>query len=217
MSTMKLYLPYGTFGNASHHGESWYRPHTEIILHWFVTGRKEPIAPYASLILNYKGLAPAVRARAEQTVDEFFAESEFHQLRDYLRDVHGKDVRTAILSAPVPAVRPDTQTRAGALRPFNPVAAVIDSQVLNAEGAPDDTIPETEPDDAEETDASGETINAIYRLSDEKDYPLPFAVGGFYAAVALYNPTTGPSSLREIRAVSKPAPGRTTELPRKVR
>jgi len=213
MSTMKLYLPYGTFGNASHRGESWYRPHTEIILHWFVAGRKEPIAPYASLILNHKGLSPTVRARAEQTVDEFFAESEFHQLRDYLRDVHGKDVRTAILSAPVTAVRPDTQTRAGALRPFDPIV-LIDPLAVEAPETLDDAIPTADAEDLEDT---GETSNAIYRLSEEKDYPLPFAVWGFYASVAPYNPATGPSSLREIRAAAKPAARRITELSRKIR
>jgi hypothetical protein len=144
MAAMKLYLPYGTLGSVS--------VQKQITFHWFRIERVEPVAPYEKLLLGYKNLTPEVRTRAEAMVDEFFSESEFHQLRDYLRQRHGEDLRTTVLMAPVSAVKPDLGTRAGSLRPF--------AQVNH----------------------DGDNGSGFCRLADEKDYGLPFPVWGYYAA-----------------------------------
>jgi len=180
MSTTKLYLPYGTFGEAGDQKYGWYNPRTEIILQWFCVGRETPIAPYESLIMGYRTLNETVRTRAQQTVDEFLSESEFHQLRDYLRRRHGKDLRTAVLTAPVAAIRPDTTTRTGALRPFR--------FCLDAPPAP-----ETAPDADESENAAPEPIlgrmdlpqmrGGFCRLAEENGYSLPFVVWGYFTAM----------------------------------
>jgi hypothetical protein len=71
-------------------------------------------------------------------------------LRDYLRQHHQDDVRTSMLMTPVSALKPDTDTRAGTLRPYGQPA------------------PEQR-----------ETV-VIHRLAEEAGYSLPFAVWGAY-------------------------------------
>ena len=68
--------------------------------------------------MGYKTLSEDARARAEATVCEFFTEDEFHQLRTYLRERHGEDLRTTLLCAPVSATKPDSGTQVGLERPF---------------------------------------------------------------------------------------------------
>ncbi|MBC8101835.1 MAG: hypothetical protein H7Z41_04525 [Cytophagales bacterium] len=144
MAAMKLYLPYGALGSVS--------VQKQITFHWFRIEREEPLAAYETLLLGYKNLTPEARTKAEAMVDEFFSESEFHQLRDYLRQRHGEDLRTTVLMAPVNAVKPDLGTRAGSLRPFAQCASGPNG-------------------------GSG-----FCRLSDEENYGLPFPVWGYYAA-----------------------------------
>ena len=72
----------------------------------------------AELIMGYKTLTEDARARAEATVNEFLTEDEFHQLRAYLRERHGEDLRTTLLCAPVSATKPDSGTQVGLERPF---------------------------------------------------------------------------------------------------
>ena len=183
MPTTKLYLPYGTFGEAGDQKYGWYNPRTAIILQWFCVGRETPIAPYESLIMGYRTLNETVRTRAQQTVDEFLSESEFHQLRDYLRQQHGKDLRTAVLTAPVAAIRPDTTTRTGALRPFRfCLDAAPSAETREAtEGAEADESPVPEP-------IMGRidpplTRGGFCRLAEESGYSLPFAVWGYFTAM----------------------------------
>lgn len=199
MPTVQFYLPYGTFGGrgssgagggsgaASRPRRAWYSAHSEVILHWFRVGRAEPIAPYPSLLLGYSGLTAEGRARAERMVDEFFTVDEFHRLRDYLRSQHGEDLRTAVLSAPVSAVRPDGATRAGALRPFYPpVLSPKESGSLEGEPERRGTVPE----------------GGIFRLSEEEGYSLPFAVWGYYMVAAQPEPL--PEGLRSARSAAPP-------------
>lgn len=110
MATTKLYLPYGALHRIAD-------PRL-VTFHWFCVGREEPLAPYVSLIMGYKNLTDVARVRAEAMVDEFFSESEFHQLRAYLRARHGEDLRTTLLTAPVSAIKPDAGTHIGQERPF---------------------------------------------------------------------------------------------------
>jgi hypothetical protein len=160
MAAMKLYLPYGTLGSVS--------VQKQITFHWFRIEREEPLAPYETLLLGYKNLTPEVRSRAEAMVDEFFSESEFHQLRDYLRQRHGEDLRTTVLMAPVSAVKPDLGTRAGSLRPFAQVGR------------------------------NGDNGSGFCRLCDEENYGLPFPVWGYYAAaIAPAHLTAAPLAEKE--------------------
>jgi len=155
MPAIKLYLPYGTFHRGtSSLADSQHAFSRHVTFHWFCIERPEPIAPYASLIMGHHGLTPEARTRAEQMVDEFFSEEEFHQFRDYMQTQHQDDLRTTVLSAPVHAVKPDTSTRAGSFRPFR--AGVEDS------------IP-----------GSG-----FCKLAEEEGYSLPFSVWGYYIPAA---------------------------------
>jgi hypothetical protein len=145
----KLYLPYSSLRTVM--------PRTKhelssVTVHWFVADRKEPIAPYATMILGYKTLSDAARTRAEMLVNEFFREAEFHQLRVFLRERHHEDPRISMLTIPVASVKPDTATRAGTLRPFGRSPWEEREEIV------------------------------IYRLSDEPGYSLPFAVWGAYIA-----------------------------------
>ncbi len=111
MPAVKLYLPYGNLKGFTRH--------TAVTLHWFRKDRTEPVAPYETLIQSYKQLtAPDQRLRAEQMVNEFFTEAEFHALRDYLQKKQGADLRTGVLVAPVNGVKYDSEGRPGLLRPF---------------------------------------------------------------------------------------------------
>ena len=111
MAALKLYLPYGT-----HHRAADARL---VTFHWFCVSRKTPApATPAELIMGYKTLTEDARARAEATVSEFLTEDEFHQLRSYLRERHGEDLRTTLLCAPVSATKPDSGTQVGLERPF---------------------------------------------------------------------------------------------------
>jgi hypothetical protein len=225
VSTIKLYLPYGTFGNANDRKRGWYSPYAEIILHWFVVGRQEPLAPYESLILGYSRLIPATRATAERTVNEFFSEAEFHLLRDYLRLRHSKDLRTAVLCAPVPSIHPDANTRTGMMRPFYP--SVTHAEIVFAASATSDMAEMTdaaevlEPVDAlldgDEAEVGAADVSAVSdlepalapaarptveagfcRLSEEEGYNLPFAVWGYYSVAA--RPDRGIEAIHEIAA-----------------
>ena len=162
MAAMKLYLPYGSLGSVS--------VQKQITFHWFRIQREAPLAPYETLLLGYKNLTPEVRSRAEALVDEFFSESEFHQLRDYLRQRHGEDLRTTVLMAPVSAVKPDLGTRAGSLRPFA------------------------------QCDVGRETGGGFCRLSDEEDYGLPFPVWGYYTTAVLPSHLTAVSLVEKEEA-----------------
>jgi len=183
MPTTKLYLPYGTFGDASDRKQAWYSPYAQITLHWFCVDRPEPIAPYESLILGYRGLTPEARLRAEQTVDEFFSETEYHQLRDFLRDQHKQDLRTTVLAAPVSAIRPDAATKTGTLRPYRQCAVA---------GTPREKIvvSDSEDEDTEESDGPGPALEegGFCKLTEQEGYSLPFAVWGYYSAAARPGP-----------------------------
>jgi hypothetical protein len=148
-SDRKLYLPYSSLRTVMPQGR---RDLYSVTVHWFCVARAAPIAAYANVLLGYRSLSDEARIRAEMLVDEFFREDEFHQLRDYLRERHHEDLRTAMLVTPVSPLKPDTATRTGTLRPFG--------------------IPST--NDREEV--------TIYRLADETGYSLPFTVWGAYAA-----------------------------------
>jgi hypothetical protein len=148
-SDRKLYLPYSSLRTLLPQGK---RDLYSVTVHWFCVGRKTPIAPYASVLMGYRSLSEEARPRAEKMVDEFFRESEFHQLRNYLHDRHHEDLRTAMLVTPVSAIKPDTATRTGTLRPFG-IPSAIEREELT-----------------------------IYRLAEEAGYNLPFTVWGAYAA-----------------------------------
>jgi hypothetical protein len=110
MAALKLYLPYGALQRVA--------DARMVTFHWFCVARPEPVAPYVSLIMGYRNLTDAARERAEAMVDEFLSEDEFHQLRSYLRERHGEDLRTTLLVAPVSAIKPDAGTHIGQERPF---------------------------------------------------------------------------------------------------
>jgi hypothetical protein len=148
-SNRKLYLPYSSLRTLLPQGK---RDLYSVTVHWFCVNRSAPIAPYASVLLGYKSLSDEARVRAEMLVDEFFREEEFHLLRDYLRERHHEDPRTAMLVIPVSAVKPDTGTRTGTLRPFGMPSANEREEVT------------------------------IFRLAEEEGYSLPFTVWGAYAA-----------------------------------
>ena len=145
----KLYLPYSSLpivGGVIHARAAW---STQTTVHWFVVGRTEPITAYDTTIQGYKSLSALARSRAESMVDEFFRESEFQQLREYLQ-TRRQDARTSMLTTPVSSIKPDSSTRTGTLRPF------VQNDVEQSEQI------------------------AIYRLSDEEGYCLPFMVWGAY-------------------------------------
>lgn len=149
---LKLYLPYGNFHRDSSGLTEARRLHAQqVTYHWFYIDRETPLAPYESLILGYRGLSAEARTRAEHMVDEFLSEEEYRLLRDYLRTRHRDDLRTTVLSAPVQAIKPDTSTRAGTLRPFR---------------------------DCADDPASG---SGFCKLSEEEGYSLPFRIWGYYA------------------------------------
>jgi len=205
MSTIKLYLPYGALGSVNRRGEDRYRPRTETTYHWFVAERKEPIAPYASLIMNHRSLRETVREDAERMVDEFLSEGEFHQLRDYLQSAHGQDIRTAVLCAPIVAIRPDVQTRAGASRPFLR-SSVPTSDSLPEPGTGPAQEPEAESGEEESRKPHQEEVGALYRLSEEEGYSLPFSVWGYYKAASPIKAVTDVSSRREFAWQPKTLP-----------
>jgi len=186
MAATKLYLPYGTFDPGTDRRRLRRSVHGGAVFHWFVVGRTEPIAPYPSLILGHKTLVDNVRIAAERTVDEFFAETEFHLFRDYLQSCYGQDIRTAVLSPPVTAIRPDAYSHIGALRPFYPYATESIPGAIAPEPE-DDALDTDEPEIASALEAPITAVqrtdreNGLYRLAEEEGYPLPFAVWGFAA------------------------------------
>ena len=143
MAAVKLYLPYGALHRVAD-------PRL-ITFHWFCVGRTTPLAPYATLIMGHRNLSDAALARAEATVDEFLSEPEFHQLRAYLRNRHGEDLRTTLLVAPVSAVKPDAGTHVGQERPFAQI------------------------------EVGAATGKGFHRLSEDEGYTLPFTVWGYYS------------------------------------
>lgn len=142
----KLYLPYGM-----HKSSGGSRLLSDVTYHWFCVGRETPLAPYASLILNYGRLAAPERLRAEQMTDELLSEEEYHQLRDYLLKSCRVSVQTAVLTAPLNSNASHTITKAEGLRPF-----------LNSL-----SLPVEEP-----------AHLASCKLDEEEGYSLPFRIWG---------------------------------------
>jgi len=58
----------------------------DIILTWFMVGRKLPVAPYAELIADYAELDDDTRFRAEVRVNEMFTEDEARAVLAWLNE-----------------------------------------------------------------------------------------------------------------------------------
>jgi hypothetical protein len=168
----KLYLPYGGLPRTLRVSRGLPGDGGGVVFHWFCPSRPDgPVAPYATLIQQYASLGAPARARAEAMADEMFTEEEFGLLRDYLFRRHREDLRTAVLTTPVPALKVGTVTRAEMNRPFLPPPVVADGGDEAAAAAP--------PPPATRVELCAE---GFYRLSEEEGCSLPFAVWGHYVA-----------------------------------
>lgn len=108
---VKLYQPYGTHRSVRAYGA--------VTIHWFVRERCEPVLPYEQLVQGLHQLRGEDLERARRVADELLSETEFSDLRRYLFEHHGEDLRTEIFAVPISLPRPDKGWRAGLKRPFD--------------------------------------------------------------------------------------------------
>lgn len=179
----KLYLPYGGLPRTLRVSRGLPGDGGGVVFHWFCPSRPDgPVAPYETLIQQYASLNAPVRARAEAMTDEMFTEEEFGQLRDYLFRRHREDLRTAVLTTPLPALKVGTVTRAEMNRPFLPPRTVSGDDAASV--APGVSRVEL-------------SAEGFYRLSEEEGCPLPFAVWGHYVAAVPHGRLAGGLHARE--------------------
>lgn len=192
----KLYLPYSLLSDLPAttrsagrlKSERVGRIRHEVMVHWFMRERSEPLAPYTRLMLRSNATAPEEQRSIEEMVDEFLSADEFHQLRTYLYDRHRTPVNTVMIVPPLPvsSVRPDMATRIGVDRPFSRHITPALSQETTV-ASPD--APGTDREngiDAEDRPITDSRVSRLLpvtefiRLSEEEGYDLPFTVWGYY-------------------------------------
>jgi hypothetical protein len=99
----ELYAAATVIARLQHNGV-WYE---DVELEWVYVDRAQPIAPYATLIADYRQLVQPERAYAEQYMDELFTKAEYHTLRRYLEERHGLDVIMSVVPIPM-EVQPES-------------------------------------------------------------------------------------------------------------
>ena len=78
-----------------------YKNRDSVVVDWFCLKREEPVAPYESLIKNYRDMDKAEREEAQKRIDSFLTGSEVDELKSYMDRSYGFEVRKKEIDTPV--------------------------------------------------------------------------------------------------------------------
>ena len=74
---------------------------------WACHERKEPVAPYEYLIVDYEMLSQEEKRTHKEAIDKFFTENEIKELENYLETTYGWDLIAYEAEIPMPSEHAD--------------------------------------------------------------------------------------------------------------
>lgn len=78
-----------------------YRGYKNVVFHWFMLNRAQPVAPYEMLIADHQALDRLAQLHLENVADEAFTEQEIAALGSYFKAHHHTELAVKALALPL--------------------------------------------------------------------------------------------------------------------